>query len=167
MLITTHITTYSQNKFKNESVILTLNKDLKPNSISLTKLRIFHQLIKLQSLYNLVDSTWLQVAPIILTDTSIKHDCLALKEPPVNDHSPSSFLQTKEDKAWRSEKDYPILRAFSYLHLSTTSIITKRNISNNSTQKEQVQYRMNQFTTYSKWTGSLILTTRWFLKIRM
>lgn len=66
MLITIHITTYSQNEFKNESVILTLNKDLKPNSISLTKLRIFHQLIKLQSLYNLVDSTWLQVAPIIL-----------------------------------------------------------------------------------------------------
>lgn len=66
MLITTHIITYSQNKFKYESVILTLNKDLKPNSISLTKLRIFHQLIKLQSLYNLVDSTWLQEAPIIL-----------------------------------------------------------------------------------------------------
>lgn len=39
MLITIYITTYTQNEFKNEStVILTLNKDLKPNSISLTKL---------------------------------------------------------------------------------------------------------------------------------
>lgn len=67
MLITTHITTYAQNEFKNESAVIpTLNKDLKPNSISLTKLRVFHQLIKLQSLHNLVDSTWLQVAPIIL-----------------------------------------------------------------------------------------------------